>query len=321
MSAPLLFRGRSAYVYRTGEFEVTTNDGENVYINDGKLVIKPTLQDAGLIDTPYAILNLTANGSCTSNTWYDCCAVTNSTNYTIINPVKSGRINTKGFASIRYGRVEVIAKMPAGDWLWPAIWLLPVNDTYGAWPASGEIDIAESRGNGVGYEFGGINEVTSSLHWGPTKILDQTWRDTNSRRVLHSTYSADFHRYGLEWSEKYLYTFVDSRIRHVIYTKFSEPQWTRGQFPQVSGGDLITDPWNTNRYNTPFDMPFYLIINVAVGGSNGFFPDPDSGKPWANTAANASAYFWQAKDTWYPTWVKGQAEMVVKSVKMWQECG
>ncbi|PVH81977.1 glycoside hydrolase family 16 protein [Cadophora sp. DSE1049] len=307
--------------FGNGEFEVTTNDTANVFLDDGKLVIKPTLQNTNIIDTPYALVNLTADGTCTSDVWSDCWASTNSTNHTIINPIRSGRINTKASASIRYGRVEVVAKMPTGDWLWPAIWLLPVNDVYGPWPASGEIDIVESRGNDHNYKYGGNNKIVSSLHWGPTKALDQSWRDTNTQRSLHSSYSAKFHTYALEWSEKYLYTYVDSRIHHVIYTKYTKPQWTRGQFPQFSGGELTSDPWNTNRFNTPFDTPFYLIINLAVGGTNGFFQDPDSQKPWVNTAVNASAYFWGARDSWLPTWVEGQAQLEVESVKMWQECG
>ncbi|CZS94128.1 related to gram-negative bacteria-binding protein 1 precursor [Rhynchosporium agropyri] len=305
---------------QNGEFEMTTNDRENVFLDNGKLVIKPTLQDPTLINTDYALLNLTADGTCTSDMWYSCWAATNATNHTIINPIKSGRINTKSSASIRYGRVEVVAKMPVGDWLWPAIWLLPVDNVYGPWPASGEIDMAESRGNNYTYKYGGNDEVSSSLHWGPTKSLDQTWRDTNTQKSMHSTYSAKFHTYGLEWSKKYLYTYVDSRIRHVIYTKYTKPQWVRGQFPQLSEGKLITDPWDTNRFNTPFDTPFYLIVNLAVGGTNGYFSDPDSNKPWVNNAVNASAYFWAAKDSWYPTWVEGKAQLEVESVKMWQEC-
>ena len=69
----------------------------------------------------------------------------------VINPVRSARINTKGKKSIRYGKVEIVAKMPVGDWLWPALWMLPVKETYGPWPASGEIDIVESRGNSINY--------------------------------------------------------------------------------------------------------------------------------------------------------------------------
>lgn len=109
------------------------------------LVIKPTLQDPKLIETNN-VINLTKIGTCTSDLWSNCVAVTNTTNGTVVNPVKSARINTKAGASIRFGRVEVVAKIPAGNWLWPAIWMLPVNSTYGPWPASGEIDIMESRG-------------------------------------------------------------------------------------------------------------------------------------------------------------------------------
>lgn len=65
----------------------------------------------------------------------------------VLNPVKSARIRTVNSFAFRYGRVEVKAKMPSGDWLWPAIWLMPKYNTYGVWPASGEIDMVESRGN------------------------------------------------------------------------------------------------------------------------------------------------------------------------------
>jgi len=130
--------------FGNGDFEQTTDSDENAFIQDGNLWIKPTLQDASLIENDN-ILNLFGSG-CTGQ-WTDCVAVTNVTNGTIINPVKSARLTTLNKASIKYGRVEVVAQMPRGDWLWPAIWMLPVNNTYGVWPASGEIDIAELRGN------------------------------------------------------------------------------------------------------------------------------------------------------------------------------
>jgi len=305
-----------------GEFEVTTNSTENIYVKDGKLVIRATLQEESLLNAQYALLNLTAEGTCTSDIWYNCLTSTNITNHTIMNPVKSGRINTKGFASIKYGRVEVVAKMPAGDWLWPAIWMLPVNDTYGPWPASGEIDIVESRGNNYTYKDGGNNFATSSLHWGPTKDLDAYMRTTVKHRIPHATYADKFHTFGLEWNEKYLFTYIDTRLRQVLYTPFNEPQWQRGQFPQISneGLEVGSNPWNTNRDNTPFDTPFYLIINLAVGGTNGFFDDPDNTKPWDNNAVNATAYFWAAKNQWYPTWLDGRAQMEIDKIKMWQQC-
>ena len=53
----------------------------------------------------------------------------------------SARLTTKGSHSIRFGKVEVVAKLPRGDWLWPAIWMAPLNSVYGPWPLSGEIDV------------------------------------------------------------------------------------------------------------------------------------------------------------------------------------
>jgi beta-glucanase (GH16 family) len=122
---------------------MTTTSPDNSFVKDGNLVIKPTLQDENLINTDN-VLNLLDNG-CTSTSYYSCVAATNTTNGTIVPPVRSARLTTKGSASIKYGRVEVVAKLPAGDWMWPAIWMLPTDSVYGAWPASGEIDLMESR--------------------------------------------------------------------------------------------------------------------------------------------------------------------------------
>ena len=134
----------SADMHRSnGQFEYTTSTDENVFVENGMLVIKPTLQDAKLVETNGATIDLTDNNTCTGTTWLDCHAITNTTNSSIVNPVKSGRVNTKLGANIKYGRVEVEAKLPSGDWLWPAIWMLPTDAVYGSWPRSGEIDIME----------------------------------------------------------------------------------------------------------------------------------------------------------------------------------
>lgn len=90
--------------YGNGQFEETTTTDENVFVQDGMLVIKPTLQDVKLVETN-AIINLTKQGICTEENqmWSSCVASTNTTNGTIVPPVKSGRINTKKGATIRYG--------------------------------------------------------------------------------------------------------------------------------------------------------------------------------------------------------------------------
>lgn len=301
---------------RNGEFEQTTAGEENVFIQDGKLHIKPTLQDEALIT---ANNNLTLT-DCTGVTFHECHAVTNTTNGTIVPPVRSGRINSKKGGTIRYGRVEVTAIMPEGDWLWPAIWLLPVNDTYGPWPASGEIDIVESRGNNYTYAQGGNNIVSSALHWGPTPSADAWWQTNVKRKALHTTYSGQEHTFGMEWSEKYLFTYVDNRLLQVIYTPFEIPLWQRGKFPLSDGnGTTLQNPWAgpDSKPNTPFDQKFYLILNVAVGGTNGWFQDGMSGKPWVDKSATAPKDFWSARNQWFPTWKK--PEMVISKVKMWQQ--
>ncbi|KAI1162935.1 concanavalin A-like lectin/glucanase domain-containing protein [Nemania serpens] len=307
--------------FGNGEFQQTTNTDENVYVKDGTLFIKPTLQDAALVNKDN-VLNLLEDKSCTSGRWSDCVAATNTTagNATIVPPTRSGRINTKKGATIKYGRVEVIAKLPEGDWLWPAIWMLPVDDTYGPWPASGEIDIMESRGNNRTYAQGGNNIASSALHWGPDVANDAWWRTNVKREALHTTYSAGFNTFGLEWSQKYLFTYVNSRLLQVLYTNFDEPLWDRGNFPAAnSNGTRLVDVWSqTGRDNTPFDKKFYLILNVAVGGTNGWFQDSKSSKPWLDSSPNAKKDFWNAQDTWLPTW-KSPA-MEVKKVSMWQQC-
>lgn len=269
-----------------------------------------------------SVIDLLKAGTCTSDRPSDCIAATNTTagNATIVPPTKSGRIHTKKGASIKYGRVEVTARLPKGDWLWPAIWMMPVEDTYGPWPASGEIDITESRGNNYTFPQGGNNIMSSALHWGPDPGSDAWWRTNVKRSALHTTYADKYHTFGLEWSQKYLFTYVDSRLLQVLYTNFDKPMWQRGNFPTATAnGTRVQDVWSqTGRDNTPFDQPFYLILNVAVGGTNGWFEDGSSGKPWLDGSVNAKKDFWKAQDQWFPTWTKPEFE--ITQVMMWQQC-
>ena len=116
--------------FGANSFEWTTDDKTNCYADAEGLHIVPTLTTETTSITPDQLqngytLNLTASGQCSSTSTADCVVVSNSTfsgNATIINPVRSARILTQGKHSIRYGKVEVVAKLPKGDWLWPAIW-------------------------------------------------------------------------------------------------------------------------------------------------------------------------------------------------------
>ncbi|KAF2761336.1 glycosyl hydrolase [Pseudovirgaria hyperparasitica] len=317
--------------FGSGTFDWTTTDEKNTFVDSEGLHIVPTLttDTAGItrdqIFDGYT-LNLTqagGDGSCTGSSNSECSIHSNGTLGQIIPPVRSARLSTRGKKSIRYGRIEVTAKFPQGDWLWPAIWMMPEDSVYGVWPRSGELDIAEGRGNGVDYALGGRDIYTSSMHWGPTTSTDAFWRATRGRQLRRTDFSKGFHTFGIEWSSDYLFTYVDSRLQQVMYWRFKNEQtmWERGDFgPATENSSIVSNPWAGAAGNAaPFDQNFYLILNVAVGGRNGWFRDGEGGKPWTD-AGNSAYDFYKNIDQWLPTWGEGNARgMTVKSVKMWQE--
>jgi beta-glucanase (GH16 family) len=203
--------------FGSGSFEWTTDDPKNSYVDGEGLHIVPTLTTES---TPITIeqltdnyvLNLTTDGTCTSKDISMCSVRSNVTSGTIINPVRSARLSTKGKKTLKYGKVEVIAKMPRGDWLWPAIWMMPEADVYGEWPRSGEIDIAESRGNHGDNYTDGRDSLISALHWGPVPEKDAFYKTSGKHNLRRTDYTETFHTYGLEWSENYLFTYIDSRL-------------------------------------------------------------------------------------------------------------
>ncbi|KAL5119776.1 hypothetical protein ACEQ8H_002382 [Pleosporales sp. CAS-2024a] len=315
--------------YGNGEFDWTTNDPKNSFIDAEGLHIVPTLTTESTSITEAQLLNgYTLNiatgdgdGSCTSTNFKDCSVKSNSTSGTIIPPVRSARLTTKGKKSIRYGRVEIVAKMARGDWLWPALWMMPEDDVYGAWPRSGEIDIAETRGNNYKYPQGN-DFVSSALHWGPSYQHDAYMQTHGVSFLRRTDFTKGFHTFGMEWTENYLFMYLDNRLKQVMYVKFPEnsPFWQRGNFASLTteNGTLFSNPWQAGSKSAPFDQKFYLILNVAVGAQNGWFWD-GNGKPWVDGSDFAARDFWNAKNEWLPTWGKGNDRgMTVKSVKMWQ---
>lgn len=151
---------------------------------------------------------------------------------------------------------------------------MPENSKYGPWPASGEIDIAELRGNDFNYPLG-RDAVTSTLHWGPTSKLDAYWQTYGTKFLRRTDFSKKYHTYGLQWSKDYLYTYLDSRLKQVFYMKFDDKQtlWEKGRFEgAIANSSVVENPWKqTGNPNTPFDEEFFLILNVAVGANNGWF--------------------------------------------------
>ncbi|OPJ56109.1 family 16 glycosylhydrolase [Clostridium oryzae] len=167
----------------------------------------------------------------------------------------SGRIRTKNVKgdvlfSTTYGKIEARIKMPAGSGLWPAFWMLPVENTYGTWPLSGEIDIMEARGRL-------LEQIQGAIHYGNINT-----NNTQSFKVYNFPSGrdiTDYHTYSIEWNSNRIDWYVDGR------KYYSENKW------YTKSEDKAID----SSYPAPFNRPFYLLLNLAVGGNfdNGAAPD------------------------------------------------
>ena len=154
-------------------------------------------------------------------------------------PYSSARLRTQNRGEWRYGRFEIRATMPAGQGIWPAVWMLPTESPYGGWASSGEIDIIESRGSAV-------HETTGALHFGGPWPRNTHLAHSYAFPDLDA--SEDFHIYTLEWNEDEITWFVDGKR---CQTR-SRSEW----FSEAARNDE----------SAPFDQPFHLIVNVAVDG-------------------------------------------------------
>jgi hypothetical protein len=109
--------------------------------------------------------------------------------------------------------------------------------------------------------------------------------------VKRNYFNTRFYTYGLNWDHKGLRTWLSKPSRAVKDVKFNEPFFSRGKLGNVVvNGTVAVDPWVSlsNVTNAaPFDQEFYLILSLAVGGTNGWFAD-DGVKPWGNDAPHAA---------------------------------
>jgi beta-glucanase (GH16 family) len=149
------------------------------------------------------------------------------------NQYTSTKITTKGKKEFMYGRIEARAKLPVGHGLWPAFWMLGANIDEVKWPKCGEIDVIEY----VGRE---PKMIFTSLH-----TQDSHGNTINTKKTKFPTIEEGFHLYAVEWDKDKIDFFVDGIL---VYT-FS--------------------PENKNEDTWPFDKPFYIIVNLAIGGNFG----------------------------------------------------
>jgi beta-glucanase (GH16 family) len=152
-------------------------------------------------------------------------------------PYTSARMKTQGLYSKKYGRIEFRARLPQGVGFWPALWMLGTNITSVSWPACGEVDVLENNGSWS-------NQVQGTIHYSDSgnNHLQQT-------RLYTLPTSGDsvtnFHLYAVEWTTNSIKWTVDA-VTVQTWTSWSS---------------------STGPYPAPFNQPFFIIMNVAVGGS------------------------------------------------------
>jgi len=146
----------------------------------------------------------------------------------------SARLLTKDKFSFMYGKVEVRAKLPSGGGVWPAIWTLGSNINTTPWPACGEMDIMEHKGNEV-------NKIYGTLHY-----PGRSGGNGNGNTTTISNAATEFHKYSLEWSASTIKILVDDVVFHTV----------------------------ANTASLPFNQNFFVILNFAIGGTFGGAVDP-----------------------------------------------
>lgn len=201
------------------EKQCYVNSQSNIYIQNGHLHIKPIIgKYQGSLEN---------------------CTLNNEDSCTWIQEATSGRIRTLKSTDGHwtYGKFEIRAKLPKGDFLWPAIWMLPTDNEYGGWAASGEIDIMEFRGQDR-------DSISHSIRFGGV-WPNQKYK--SSGVIKHDVdFTEDFHVFGFEWTNDDLIWSIDGKetYRETLHQSFGD--------------------YGAN--GKPFDKRFHLIINLAVAG-------------------------------------------------------
>jgi beta-glucanase (GH16 family) len=168
-------------------------------------------------------------------------------------PFTSAKIRTLGLSSWKYGKIEFRAKPPKGQGTWPAVWMMPSENYYGRWPRSGEIDILEGVNLGASCAScvggNGENRMISALHFGDYAPANQ-FIDTRVALPSWALPSDDFHIWTLEWGEGLMRFYLDGRK----YWEVKSDQWN------------TASPLAKSSAVAPFDQPFYIMANLAIGG-------------------------------------------------------
>ena len=151
------------------------------------------------------------------------------------NGYTSARMVSRGKGDFLYGRIEFRARLPVGRGTWGALWMLPTESRYGGWPRSGEIDIMEHVGHDPG-------QVHVTVH---TQAYNHKIKTQRGEQVHVDNHATQFHLYRVDWT----------------------PDWIRGYIDDAPVFEFANEGTGPDAW--PFDQPFHLLMNLAVGGDWG----------------------------------------------------
>ncbi|EGI59533.1 PREDICTED: beta-1,3-glucan-binding protein-like [Acromyrmex echinatior] len=277
-----------------------------VQIHNGQLFIKPIILEDyyGENATAYGKLQL---NECTSLVAFEC--TRQALSFSILPPVISARFTTKEHFVLQYGKIEIRAKFPEGDWLYPEMWLEPRHSIYGMNYASGRVLLGLTRGNENLVNATDVSKIYD------TRRLDFGVRVSPSLNEIQEILVTKVNEFGPRWTKDF----------HV-YTTI----WTSDGFTFLVDGEEVgrispnEEGWMSgDRKAAPFDQEFFITLGVGVGGVR-VFPDGthSSGmrKPWRNIDAKAMLNFWNSRNQWLPSWRRdsgSKTAFVIDYVKVW----
>ncbi|XP_065225846.1 uncharacterized protein LOC135849379 [Planococcus citri] len=289
------------------DYEFVTYDKSDqvVYLKQNKLFIKPKIQSENYVGGAVTLKD------CTGKPGIEC--TKKAANYYILPPVLSGQINTNNSFSFKYGKIDIRAKLPIGDWIVPEIWLMPKKNEYGDYYQSGQIRIAMIRGNNQfecsNNDFG-HKRLEMGVYLGPEF-------DVKSKvfyKMAPESWTKEYHNYTVIWSADKISFLVDG-----------EELGTIQPGPLQTIRDIVGLPKESEYIYSgsssklaPFDKEFYISLGLSVGGLSNF-PDTCTSnpkKPWANTSPKAMLNFWQGRNQWKNTWKDEDSALKVESVNV-----
>ncbi|AJD92453.1 licheninase [Jeotgalibacillus malaysiensis] len=208
----------------------------------------------------------------------------------------SARLKTKGLFAKTYGKFEMKASLPTGKGYWPAFWMLPEEDRYGGWAASGEIDILEAQGSNPHHAIG-------TIHYG------ETWPNNKYTGAEYTfpdgSTIADEHVYSVEWEPGEIRWYVDGVLTQTQNNWYSKEQNAAAN----------------HTYPAPFDQPFHMLLNLAIGGNFDGDPTEETMFPQSMNVDYVRVYDLTGRDYMTPELPVVEAEPLPEGAKLPLEDG